>query len=840
MKKQTIFILFLFLLIIPFTNSYVYEVESNILSYKESISVLEQLPGTYTSADGKTITVAEDGTTKYLDTYTLTVTQASTGNVLSGKVGTNNKGATFYQINDHIIVSATTINYTHNGATEYLYDYTVFSLQKVSETSATGIIEIWRNNSKVNSYKTLQDAVDSATAGDTIKITKDLVVTEGAYINKNITIEGNNHTLDKSKWFNPVFVVEDGVTASINNMTIDGGENTFEIDFSTTTPSIKENTTNQSVKSNTHIVISSGILNTNNLNIQNTYTVQEGSAIRILRGKANIKNGKFNHNLGNEIAVVIRTGSTLKSTDTELPVEELIVENCEFNNNYVPGGSGGAILLSNVTTTKIKNSKFYRNIVTTASSGGGAVYYDANGQRNAETLNIDYPKLFIENSTFEENYSGNDGFAVSNDSAHLYINNSTFTKNVGLHATSSVGTVSCMVDGINEYDLFVTNSLFEKNEGPVTGIGDHGTLANVKIDNTIFNGNKGNITILIYQGNGTLSNLTFKNEKNAAGILDIRTAYNSATRPKYQPNTLTLKDLLFENNNTPAEIFIRKQSHDPSMNTVTVNLEGTIRGNIDIIDGQKMNIKGTVIGNIYSEDTVSENIISELSSDKSTYNLYRYNNHYIATVYYPLSHNTESVEYLYLEKGKTYTEKEIFMMLKNHNEGYATKYYTNNTFTTPWTFTSSSNINLYGRLEEHTHEFDGTLILENNKIYEQCTLGHFGKELSLSVPKNNSYTGKEIPISVTNTINAKDYKIVYYVKENNDWKELSSVPKEEGTYKAVLTYNNMNIEQEYSIGPKNPNTAVDIKLLGTAALYIILTIIILGILSKIRIKKYNI
>ena len=126
MKKQIIFITILLLMILPFLTDHIHEVETNRINYKESADVLEQLPGTYTSTDGKTITVATDGTTKYLDTYTLTVTKAATGNVLSGKVGTNSKAATFYQINDSTLLSGKAISYTYNSATENLYDYTIF------------------------------------------------------------------------------------------------------------------------------------------------------------------------------------------------------------------------------------------------------------------------------------------------------------------------------------------------------------------------------------------------------------------------------------------------------------------------------------------------------------------------------------------------------------------------------------------------------------------------------------------------------------------------------------------------------------------------------------------
>ena len=258
--------------------------------------------------------------------------------------------------------------------------------------------------------------------------------------------------------------------------------------------------------------------------------------------------------------------------------------------------------------------------------------------------------------------------------------------------------------------------------------------------------------------------------------------------------------MTFENTDGPTDILVRRRNHDMSLNHATLNINGDVKANVEVWDATYVNINGVLSGDVLIDDvTPLENVTiapngyvdGEVIDNKDTY---------IVTVYYPKTNSdTNSVEFLYLEKDKTYTEKEIFMFLKNQKEEYTMKLYTDNKYTTPWDYTSTKSMTVYGRWEEHTHEFDGTLILENNKIYEQCILGHFGKELSLSAPKNNEYTGKEIPITVNNGLNAKDYKVVYYVKDNNDWKEINTIPIEAGNYKAVLTYNNLEISQEYSI-----------------------------------------
>ena len=838
LKVQIILISFLILMIFPFTKSYIYKIESNKINYKESTGAIEQLPGTYTSADGKTITVASDGTTKYIDTYTLTVTQASTGNVLSGKVGTNNKGATFYQINDHIIVSATTISYTYNDATEYLYDYTVFSLQKASETSATGIIEVWRNNQKVNSYNTLQAAVDSAVSGDTIKINKDFTTSEGTYINKNITIEGNNHTINTSKWLNSLMVIDENIDVTIKNLIIEGGATGFKINyegvtFTNATIPLVANSDANDPKNNISAILNKGNLAITNSQINNIYGTT-GAAINHIEGNLTLKNAEFNHNRGST-GGAIYLGRAFFTGETDYPSQKTTIENCKFSNNF--SSNGGALYLRNNETLNINNSEFNNNVVTGGKGGAIYIYRDKPSGYNstAEKLGLDFMMVNIDNSVFYGNWAGDDGSSIQSFDGQLTIRKTKFIENVGTHSSSAIGTVSSQVsrNNVNSNNI-IEECLFENNKGATPGIGDHSSNANYHISKTKFTGNKGKYTILFYSSQSTISDSIFTGEKNEITQI-ILSSYED---PPKEP-TLTITNTIFENNATPTDILVTKDGAKLSRADYTLNIKGETTANIQAWYECNVNIDGKINGYVEADSTVNENDIKVSENSIITKGIHFHANEVRVTTVLTDENNNITNHYMYVEPNRVYTEKELFLKHNIGNPNGKIAFYEDNKYTKPWTYTTSANVRVYARIEEHTHTSDDSMIVLNNVIYDQCECGYLNKKLSLSVPKNNSYTGKEIPISVTNTINAKDYKIVYYVKENNDWKELSSVPKEEGTYKAVLTYNNMNIEQEYSIGPKNPNTAVDIKLLGTAALYITLTIIILGILSKSRIKKYN-
>ena len=773
--------------------------------YMENATAITQLPGTYTSTDGKTITVASDGTTKYLDTYTLTITEAATGNVLSGKVGTNNKTATLYQLNDKSLVSSTSMNYTTAEGTIYLYDHTVFTTTKTVSPDQTGAFELWRENSKVNTYKTLQDAVDSASSGDTIKITKDLVVTEGTYINKNITIEGNNHTLDKSKWYNPAIVVEEGAILNINNLTIDGGAKNFEVDFSLAYPKIKTGTLELDPKANISSIISKGTLNADKVNMNNHYTTGNGSAMKIIRGNGKITNCNFNHNYAGPEGAAIYIGSQPRVGETTFPAKNIYIDNCDFTYNYsVLSGSvaGGAAIAVNWTEKiDVKNSEFIRNMTGGWSSGGGpAIFTNRKTVAFADANELEYTQLTIDNCLFESNYVANDGAAIENENADMTIRNSSFISNVGLGGGQSVGTVSCSTDGRKLFEIVMENVIFEKNNAAASIFGDHGTPINLTVKNLKAQNNVGSVGFLLYSSHLNMENAVFKDERVKVANIDVRPITSITQYPLYNPQEINLKDVNFENTDGPTDIILRRKNHNMNYNHATLNINGNVEGNVKVWDANFVNVNAPLTGNIELDETTQKSNVIVKSPDLLKGKIIENPNTYIITINFPnVDTNNNSVDIIYLEKDKTYTEKEIFMHLQKQKEGYTMKLYTDANYTTPWDYKSTNSMTLYGRWEEHTHEFDGTLILENNKIYEQCILGHFGKELSLSSPTENTYNGKEIPITVNNGLNAKDYKVVYYTKDNNDWKEINTIPIEAGNYKAVLTYNNLEISQEYSI-----------------------------------------
>ena len=240
MKKVFLVLLALLTILI---GSYNYKLESvvtEVNSY-EAGETLEVGVGTYTSKDGKSFIVNSNGTISY-DGASLTLTENLMGNILSGKVGTDKKTITLYQLNDSTFISsapllnAAAVTYKNSdGNVIYLYDYTGFKLSVTPVANSEGIFDVYHDGTKVNSYLTLQDAIDASSSGDTIKITDDYKALEGAFVNKDLTIDGMNHTIDRSGFNHSVIVVEEGSKLTLKDITIDGGADEWEVDFDAVT-----------------------------------------------------------------------------------------------------------------------------------------------------------------------------------------------------------------------------------------------------------------------------------------------------------------------------------------------------------------------------------------------------------------------------------------------------------------------------------------------------------------------------------------------------------------------------------------------------------------------------
>lgn len=836
MKKIPVIILGILLLLVN-TNTMEMSGKFHIdkINVYEENTVLIQNPGEYVSTDGKKIIVAEDNSILYENTYSLTTTSAPTGNTLSGKIGTNKKSATFYQLNSSTIVSETTVTYTHNSVTNYLNENTIFYLSKTPVASEIGNYHVYRNNQLVNKYATFQDAVNAANENDTIKLSTNIKVTEGAYINKNLTIDGNNIIVDNSSWSNSFLVIEEGKTVNIKNLTIDGKSN-FEIDYNQEEPVLKSESITNSPISKKAIILSHGNINMDKVVIKNNYFTTSQPTLKIIRGNAKITNSTFHHNYNVEKAVAIQVGSKLRNGETTFPVKNFEIDNCNVTENFSAGGSGGAIIVNFTENVKITNTNFVKNVASTTSSGGGAIYFEASSVSIAEANNLEYIQASFDNCLFEQNYCGNDGLAISSDSAELTITNSKFINNRGTGGTNCVGTVSCMLNGNREYDVIIKDTIFKNNfsEG-VSVFGDHGTLANVLMENVQLEENIGNISVLLYSGQATFKNVNAVNERVNTTVFDIRPYRNVSNYPLYKPQFINFSNVNVIDTNGPTDILLRKYNRNTSYNPATAVIKDKVVANVDLWDNTSyLNVEGTLIGNVNTDQLTSKDNVTVLESGKLNGTIIEHPNTYVVTLTYPLN-DINKTKFLYLEQNKEYSYKELYQYHKTSKDNYKLEFYTNQDYTTVWDRKVTGPLTIYPKYIEHQHSYDTKPVVIDNKIYVQCECGHPQLKLAIKVSEENQYTGKPAIVNIIGDSTINNYELKYYSKSGNTWSLLKSAPKNVGTYKVVLNYNGHSIEEIYKIQNEifNPETSTNNVITA------IILVLLMGFVLNISIKKYN-
>lgn len=818
--KRKLLILVVYLLSLLLLINYSGNIAFNInrIEKKEFFNSNEQLnliQGVYTSNDGKTIKI-DNSNILYENTYSLSLNKTNRGSTLTGKIGSDKKSVTFYQLNDSTLMIDTSVTYKHNSVNTVLLENTIFRSNKAIESNKTGKIELYNNGTLINKYSSLQDAVDNANDGYTIKIAENLDVIGATYINKNIIIDGNNKTLNYATWSNGVFILEEGKTVEIKNLTIDGGSKDFEVDYNSVTysdfniPLIK--TTND-IKQNLPAVISEGNLIISNSKFQNIYSTN-GSSLKIARGNATINDSKFLHNRAS-IGGAVYIGSSFRDGQTNYSVSNVKFNKTEFKNNYSSAG-GGATYIIHTDTAEFDNCKFISNTTSSSAGYGGAIYINKNTVKvSGKTYNstghskgLDFSKIKINNSTFDNNWAGNDGFAIQNYDGELDINNTIFKNNVGVNKSSSVGTISVYVMRDGDYAVQkIYNSILEGNKGPVSCIGDHGTLTSFDINNSKFIANEGGRNIYFLTGVATINKCEFIKDKSTASTLyvlpcDYEEYYNGSGGNK---PIIKIIDSKFENEYGNYDLVSATYDDDDYIKSEII-FEGTNVLNVDLTDANYLRVKGKHTGNIRLDRNtfVDIHLIYENNGATKGEIIDRK-----LIIYYKNLENKDMSLEIYIPKGEEVTPYYVNQQIGIEKEGYLLYFYNEPEYTTKWDYKTIKNKNIYGNWEEHKHELK--VIKKDNVLIERCECGKIGNKLYLKKLKNLNYDGKEKPIEVINElgISETDYVITYSRKNSNgSWAKIKGIPINKGIYRAKLTYNDLSIEMEYEILGvfENPNT----------------------------------
>lgn len=772
--------------------------------------------GIYNSISNHKIIKNADNTYTYDNLYNLTYKANAKGSTLTGKIGSNNKSITLYQINQTTFAVKSEINYLENNETMYLYAQTIFKTTKEITPSETGIAELWRDNKKINTYETIQDAIDMAESNDTVKINSDYTATEGIYINKNIILDGDNHTINKSNIQNTFLIVEENTNVTIKNLIIDGGASGFIIDYDAITYTdyaipIKTGTDATDPKQTMSAVVSKGNLTANNIELKNNYVNGHGGALQIISGKATFTNSKFNHNRGNN-GGAIYIYARFKDGQTIYPIESVYFDNCDFTNNY--SSSAGAIYAANINSVTINNSRFINNV---ANKGyGGAISLARNTlvadgvQYNSQGhyLGLDYIQASITGCIFESNYAGKDGSAIINAEGELVVSNTIFRKNVGVNKDASVGTVACHVFRHNMWgDQIFNNCTFEENFGQISCFADYGSKVFVKFYGTAFKENEGDSTLSYITAYTEIDNCNFIEDKSTEAVVDISISSESSYYEdcdKKEP-TIEIKNTNIKDAITKEGILITSHT-SKEIPKAKVTFSGTTSANINVSNDNNVTIKGIHQGQVTVDSKSSKETIVVEKTAALVGEIVKNN----VTINYTDENNSLTKKEVYIEPGTAVTKEYMRELLKVTKTDQILEFYTDENNQTIWDYKIANNLVLYARWVGHVHTKQNELKSINEGIYYSCECGYLYEGISLKMPSNLLEDGTEKQVTITNTLNipTDNYQIIYKKKINNNWQTITEIPTTEGEYKAELIYAGKTAQLKYKVyaSIKNPPT----------------------------------
>lgn len=797
-----------------------FEIDKHEVHESSFVNVLTD--GTYISSTGATIVVSS-GTAKLNGSTNLTVTASNTGYKLTGT------GGPYYQLSSMAIVTSPSYS-GQNAKVAYVLD----SITPVEDEN--GAYEVWTNGSKVKTYKDLQSAVYAAENNSTIKLNKSVDATGGAYVGgKKLTIDGNGQTINTSTWLNGLFYVASDAELVINNLKIDGGATGFEVNYAGVTYTnytipLVTGSDASDPKANQPAIISAGNITLNGVNATNIYSAANGAVLSAESGTAKITNSNFIHNRATNWGGAVHLGSYITETATAYPINNIEINNCKFDRNYA--GHGGAIGTVNIGGMTINSSTFTNN----AGNGGKGGAINLNDQNVSTPMNdkagLAMPTATINNSTLDNNWVGNDGYALQTYGTHLYLNNCILTNNTGVHPTSSVGAISVESYHKNEMIRFVaTNCTFEKNNGPASVYSDHASYSYTEFTNCKFNGNIGNETILLYSSQTKINNCDFTGEVASKCVIDARSYPEQGSGPP----KITLNDTKFTETNGPVDVLVSKYGGDEAQPSYTVEYTGTTVADTLALHDSVIEVTGTLVGDITLDETTDQSNIVVSENAEVRGEVIETDNTYPVFFKYAEDGNNSAGKILYLEKDKTYTESEINLLLNINKSGYKLVLYTNSAHTTAWDYIPAKVMQtIYGNWEEHTHVYGTELLAHNGGFYHQCECGTLSEPIiAITIDEKYLYDGKvkEVTLLNPNNYSSDKYEIKYYKEQSDGTYALQKkAPSAVGKYKVTLVYNGEESSTFFKIaqGITNPPTS-STNLLELFAIFLFAIISVIGI-----------
>ena len=443
----------------------------------------------------------------------------------------------------------------------FIFSMGAVSSQDVNQTSGLAVDSSEGFEIISSSENTLTDLNDGIYNVNVINLTKDYAFNEdndknhvnGIAVNKDLTINGNNHVIDGSSK-SRIFTINSG-NVIINNLVIKNAQNSA-------------------------IFIKNATLTTNNVTFENNIGGEEGGAIHAEKANYSSVNDKFINNFASIYgsAIFVKDNSTLmvkndifksdkhmywglmevrKSqftiSDTDFSnmtsnytvavhAEDSYgsVKNCNFNNLHA-NITAGALGFKEFAKTIIINNCTFTNV--SSRKNAGALYLDVSGM---DSFNYN-GYVSIADSQFIK-CSSNFGGAFIQLGGNLKVSNSIFKDNMAYYEGGVV--YMSHVASSFENSVFYGNGVNQSNMSGAI----YNDLGNLTVTKSNFTDNSG--SIYIYDSNYTISNSRFKgNNINVYSFFDGKTAILKDNAFDDGNNTLNQKSYkyTYELNNVPID-----------------------------------------------------------------------------------------------------------------------------------------------------------------------------------------------------------------------------------------------------------------------------------------------
>ena len=405
----------------------------------------------------------------------------------------------------------------------------------------------------IGTFDDLQEEINNASEGSVLYLTRDYNVGYGSRIqfNKNLTINGQGHTLDCLNAKCNVFYSNCGNITLINIMIINGyNDKGGAIHIGGSAKYTIENCTfNNNFASDCGGAIyneGNNILTIKNCKFaSNRADNNDGGAI-FAKGNVDIKNSTFTGNFASDY------GGAIYANNIN------ISGNSKFFKNSVDDNDGGAIYADNTAT--LSDVFFIEN---TAKVDGGAVYTKG--------------KIWCSECLFENNHAKGAksaqcyGGAICSKS-DVWINNATFIKNIAADYGGAIYANSVYINQKNNtvQSFFINNSVDDDKGGAVFAD------SNLEATNTIFSGNNAHVDGgAVYAKYNVVVRYCLLENNQAQGAKSSK-CYGGAIRAEEE---LTILNSTFKNNYA--------ENHGGAVYADTIKLEGLnlFENNIAKIDG---------------------------------------------------------------------------------------------------------------------------------------------------------------------------------------------------------------------------------------------------------------